>query len=192
MRIVQDTRSIYIIYNKELRRTKIGYSVNPVERIRTLQMQAGCDMKLIYHTRPVYNYTSLEAGMHEYFRDSRFLGEWFKIHFKRPLEVLKNMVGGYEVCKIITMFDNGLNPTEIAHKLDVSRSGVVKYLLSRGYLIKSRPIKVKKKKMKRIKKPPSQLSKYKSFMNAIKNKGNISSNQLQLMVDKNNAKRKKK
>lgn len=190
MRIVQDTRSIYIIYNKELRRTKIGYSVNPLERIKTLRLQGGCDMELIYCTKPVYDYGSLEAGMHEHFRDNRYLGEWFKIPFKNPLAVLRSMVNGYEVCKIITMFDNGLNSTEIAHKLDVSRSGVVKYLLSRGYFIKKKvqPVKPKKKKMKRINKPTDRLKPYKSLANAMK----ISSEQLQIMVDRNNDKRKKK
>ncbi|MCK5605286.1 GIY-YIG nuclease family protein [Candidatus Pacearchaeota archaeon] len=136
MKIKQDVKSVYIIWNEELKRTKIGFSDNVEKRFYNIMTQSGCRMKLIYHTKPIYNYAQVEYDMHQLFGDKRGIGEWFYIGYEKPVQRLKRMVIDKDVCQIIRHFESGKNPTKIANMIGVSRSGVVKYLNSKGYNLK--------------------------------------------------------
>ena len=136
MRIKQDTKSVYIIYNVEVKRTKIGYSSNIEQRLNSLRFQSWCGLRLIYNTKPIYNYADVEKNMHNLFSDRRVVGEWFNIDYKQAVIRLKALVSDDDVCRIVKSYESGKNATRIANSMGVSRSGVVKYLQGKGYMIK--------------------------------------------------------
>ena len=138
MKIKQDVRSVYIIWNEELKRTKIGFSDNVNKRFQNIMTQSGCRMRLIYYTKPIYNYAQVEGDMHKLFGDKRGIGEWFHTGFEKPVQRLKRMAMENQVCTIIKMFEKGNNSTIISKKIGVSRSGIVKYLNSKGYILKDK------------------------------------------------------
>jgi len=155
VKIQQDTRSVYIILNEENDRIKIGYSSDPNKRVAGLMTQSGCVLRLLYFTKPIYNYSAIEKCMHNLFHEERLIGEWFSANANIAIERLKSMSHNVKVCSIISKFEKGNNATVIAKQLNVSRSGVVKYLKSRGYMlapyeIKKIPIKNKKPPVKQI------------------------------------------
>ena len=135
MKIKQDVASVYIIQNLDLpKRVKIGFSKNVGERMKALRSQSGCEMKLLYKTKPIYNYAEVESDMHRIFDEYRRIGEWFHMNSKYAQARLKDMTSKSETCKIVKHFEDGRNATYIANALNVSRSGVVKYLKSKGYM----------------------------------------------------------
>lgn len=132
MKLDQDARSVYVILNKETNRVKIGYSRDPNKRVRALQHQGGCKMEVIYATKPIYEYAKIEGLVHERFRKQRYYGEWFSITTDAAVCSVQLISKKSEVCSITKRYESGVNPTKIAQKMKVSRSGVVKYLKSRG------------------------------------------------------------
>lgn len=136
MKIKEDVASVYIIQNIDLpKRIKIGYSNNVARRLSSLRSQSGCEMELVYKSKPIYNYGEIESGMHKIFIEYRGIGEWFHMNSNLAVNRLIDMTSSSEVCKIVKLFESGRNATYIAKEMDVSRSGIVKYLNSKGYMI---------------------------------------------------------
>lgn len=57
---------------------KIGFSVNPKERIKQIQINTEKELKILL---AVPGTIQTERDFHEYFDDVRIRGEWFDLHF---------------------------------------------------------------------------------------------------------------
>ena len=129
-------KCVYIIFNEELKRTKIGFSSNPEERLKNLMNQSGCRMRLIYNSHKISDFVAVEKDMHRLFADKRGIGEWFYMDWKKPKERMRVMVAGQ--CKIEYWYVNrNQSIIDISYKIGVSRKGISHYLKSKGHRIKS-------------------------------------------------------
>ena len=74
-----DTGYIYFIIQTPFNnRVKIGYSNNPLKRVK--QLQTGNPNRLtIYFATELVEYKDLERTMHDICKDLRMIGEWFEI-----------------------------------------------------------------------------------------------------------------
>lgn len=128
MKISDKTASIYVIQNLELDRVKIGYSNDPLKRFAGIRSQSGCEMKLYYSSMPILDYESVELVLHDFFDSHRGIGEWFNLHPDIAVSKIKEIIGDSELCDIVKFYNSGMNPTQIAGRLDVSRTAIIKYL----------------------------------------------------------------
>ena len=69
------SQETYIIYNSSTRLYKIGKSVSPEARLRSLECGAGCELKLV-GTFPI----DIERDLHTTFGSKRKIGEWFNLN----------------------------------------------------------------------------------------------------------------
>lgn len=70
---------IYVIKNPLNETVKIGVAQDVDKRIRQLQTGAGIELELIYKSIICSNAFAIERDVHEYFKEYRTFGEWFKI-----------------------------------------------------------------------------------------------------------------
>lgn len=70
-------KRIYIIYNESRDRFKIGFSKDPLKRLKTLQTGNDDTLKL-YYERDVKHYSKVEASLKRYFEPYKTIGEWFE------------------------------------------------------------------------------------------------------------------
>jgi hypothetical protein len=141
MRILEDTRCVYVILNLETSRVKIGVSNNVSKRVESLKSSSGCELKVIYHTFFLENPFGLEMKLHKLLKDYRYLGEWFTIDHERAVKLVQKLEKEHKLCEVCKMFNKPLNPTNIALELGVSRNCVVRHLSVRGFKIKEKKIK---------------------------------------------------
>jgi len=69
--------SIYVIYNEHRNRFKIGFSKNPLKRLKTLQTGNDDTIKL-YYEREVKHYSKVEAYLKRHYKEYKIQGEWFE------------------------------------------------------------------------------------------------------------------
>lgn len=67
---------VYFILDEDAKRVKIGYSTNPMKRLKNLQTGASGTLRLVCATP---GGAKLEAYFHEQFSPYRVNGEWFKL-----------------------------------------------------------------------------------------------------------------
>lgn len=77
-----DARNLYLIHNTIQNTLKIGISVNPNKRLRSLQTSTGDYLTLIFDIK---GKAHLEKELHKEFADLRLASEWFK-YDKRIIE----------------------------------------------------------------------------------------------------------
>ena len=70
-------KSIYIIYNESTDRFKIGFSKDPLQRLKSLQTGNDNIIKL-YYERKVIHYSKVEASLKRHYAPYRTSGEWFE------------------------------------------------------------------------------------------------------------------
>jgi len=70
---------VYIIQNKE-GYYKIGSTINPKERIRSIETQQGCKVEIISISEPRFDYIKKEIEIHKRFNHKRQLGEYFDLN----------------------------------------------------------------------------------------------------------------
>jgi len=186
---IRDTRKVYLIWNTEVEKMKIGISRNVKSRIRALRSIVGCELELYYATKFIGEFFELEGYMHEYFKDYRIMGEWFKIDKTIVLNVLKDAEMEYLECEIVKMFNGGLNATKIADKLGVSRTAVVKNLKSKGFHIKN---KVNKAEKRVLEKAPTAEEFFKKQKEDVIKKDAVTKLNIAAMVARNNEKMQNK
>ncbi len=81
----ENRRFLYIIHNKRNGLYKIGLSINPIKRERTLQAEEP-EIEIIETFKGGFE---LEKNIHNYFVNKRVRGEWFKLDDK-DISVLKD------------------------------------------------------------------------------------------------------
>lgn len=71
---------IYVIKNPLNETVKIGVAQDVDKRIKQLQTGAGIELELIYKSIICSNAFAIERDVHEYFKEYRTFGEWFKVN----------------------------------------------------------------------------------------------------------------
>ena len=175
MKLKRNTKSVYVILNKDNGRVKIGVSDNPEERIQSLMHQGGCMMSIMYKSHQISNANEVERNLHAMFVDKRFVGEWFNITPTEAIKMVRKLVKNRHDCKIVRDFESGMYVSEIARRNDVSRTAIVNYLHKKGYHPKDRSGVITKKNKYVAAKPHQETS-------------SIESSSLEKMVEINNAK----
>ena len=83
----EEKRFIYLILNKRNGLYKIGLSINPITREKTLQSEEP-EIEVIYTYKGGFK---IEKEIHNTFKDKRVRGEWFKLK-SEDLELLNNIL----------------------------------------------------------------------------------------------------
>lgn len=90
---------VYVIGNPLNFTFKIGITENVNSRIRSLVTQSGCPLyqMLLLELHSEYDEDSkyIECSLHEYFRNKRTFGEWFKLDVKDLIQI-RNLFYGIE------------------------------------------------------------------------------------------------
>jgi len=68
---------IYVIYNESTERFKIGFSKNPLKRLKSLQTGNDNVLKL-YYEREVKHHSKVETSLKRHFAPYQTSGEWFE------------------------------------------------------------------------------------------------------------------
>ena len=68
---------IYIIRN--INGYKIGSSINPKQRIRTIETQQGCNVEIIAISDKRYDYKIKENELHNLYKNKNIIGEYFNL-----------------------------------------------------------------------------------------------------------------
>lgn len=87
---------VYVIEN-EIGLIKIGTSINPGKRIKTIEGQTGLSITNKFLSPKCSNYYFIERVLHKRFDEARKHGEWFKANFN-------------EACKYLMMQEFDFNP----------------------------------------------------------------------------------
>ena len=81
---------VYVVYNPKTKLTKIGKSINPKSRIKSLALGAGCDLKELAIVR-VENCSQVENMLHKKFNHARRVGEWFKLNIAEKEAIVRDL-----------------------------------------------------------------------------------------------------
>ena len=84
------TGYVYIIEN-ENGKVKIGKSTNPKRRVMNIQSQSGYSIVNSHFSPPLYQYSELESYLHDIFKESRGIGEWFDISYKTVVSYFESL-----------------------------------------------------------------------------------------------------
>ena len=86
-----DTNSsyVYIIKNMDTGNIKIGVSNDVQKRLNTFRTGNDCQLELVYKSVVCSNSFSIESSVHEYFKDYRVRGEWFKVNESEVIRFLE-------------------------------------------------------------------------------------------------------
>lgn len=89
---IEDKGFVYVVYNPKTKLTKIGKSMNPKSRIKSLAFGAGCDLKELAIVR-VEDCSRVENMLHKKFNHARKVGEWFKLDIVEKEALIKELEG---------------------------------------------------------------------------------------------------
>lgn len=84
-------QSVYVM-ETESDLVKIGVSVNPKVRTKSISTQSGFKITREFHTKKYSNALALEKELHTFFKDCRVYGEWFKVDFDMAVNKVKQLV----------------------------------------------------------------------------------------------------
>lgn len=121
-------KCVYIFHNKLLGQIKIGISSNVKSRLGSIICSSGMEVDLYHSTKPILNYLEVENNIHEYFKNKRAIGEWFKIEPEIALEYIVSINHKFEVDPIYLEFEKNNNYNQIARHFGVSRPAIKKRL----------------------------------------------------------------
>lgn len=74
---------------------KIGYSVNPQKRVRTLGSSGPYTMRRFWISNPVKNASKLETLAHRHFKEHRVGGEFFTVAFDQTVEWIASQYANF-------------------------------------------------------------------------------------------------
>lgn len=110
-RKVKRPSCIYVMKNS-IGFVKIGVSLNPEHRAKSLQTGSCYQIVSLYFTEPCYNAYCLEKLAHDYFRSVKEYGEWYNCSF----EEAKNLVS--------ILFQNGAQLESIPNETKVTLNDI--------------------------------------------------------------------
>ena len=162
---IEQTKVIYVIYNPENERIKIGIATNLKSRISSIESSCGCRCELLYNTLPLKDALKYEKECHNRFDTDRHFGEWFNINKEDAISAVKEITQAAELDELTSNYINKEKTIlELSQMYGMSRQGIVKRLALSGiYHTKTRedtkgdlPLRgftKKQKAAKKIKKP---------------------------------------
>lgn len=83
---------IYVVEDDVSHRCKIGQSINPERRTRTILTQAGIKNGRVYISGRVANHADCEKFVHDSLRESRYYGEWFSCSFETAVATVNQII----------------------------------------------------------------------------------------------------
>lgn len=81
---------VYAIQNGNI--VKIGRSLRPEQRLKTIQTQGGFTTQTIFISKASSLYSKVEARCHEKLKRNRVFGEWFNLSFSDAVECIKQTI----------------------------------------------------------------------------------------------------
>lgn len=75
----QNCKVVYLLLNKDTGYIKVGITKNIIKRRRTLELQSGSFLTLIYVTEPLNRYSVIEHSFKQFYSKYKQQGEWFSI-----------------------------------------------------------------------------------------------------------------
>lgn len=126
-------QSVYVIYNPELKITKVGVSCDIRARISTLRADSGCLLELKYNTTLISNAKYVENKVHEYFKDQHKIGEWFHANHEDIIRYLNELEEHFTDDIIIADMRRLNNVSAVARAHNVSRAAILKRLKRAGF-----------------------------------------------------------
>lgn len=82
---------LYVIFNPDNNLFKIGITCNLKKRLKQLRSQSGCNLTIVQsfasNTEIDPCVTFVEKKLHEYYKNKRVSGEWFKLSFRDNVEI---------------------------------------------------------------------------------------------------------
>lgn len=88
---IKDTGHVYVVEDKEKGIVKIGKSANPKQRIRNIK-RAACAQGREYISHKVLSMSSFENKAHKALAEHHIANEWFKVSFKKAVEVVNSLL----------------------------------------------------------------------------------------------------
>ena len=76
-------------------RTKVGRSIKPEERRKTLEFGSGLRVTLEFCSDPILNASAVEAAAHVILADKRSIGEWFSVDAATAIGAVEKALSGY-------------------------------------------------------------------------------------------------
>jgi Meiotically up-regulated gene 113 len=95
---------VYCIYNRDMGVCKIGYSIDPMKRLKEIQTGFPYPLKLVWMQEGDTNY---ERELHNRFEHYRTYGEWFKI------AVLYKLIGSANETKRVSQQTEETKPLKM-------------------------------------------------------------------------------
>lgn len=129
---------VYVMYNKEVKRTKIGFAFNVEKRLNTIMNQSGCVITLKYKTKQIEHHAELESILHFMFQDFRGIGEWFNIEPDVIINRIKNIYIDESKCRIVSNYKKGLKIHQIVDRLKTPEQIIVRRLIQKGFKLTAR------------------------------------------------------
>lgn len=87
---------VYLLLNKDTEYIKVGITKDINKRQRTLELQGGSALTLIYVTEPINRYLLIEKSFKEHFKRYKKEGEWFNINYNEAVETLQFILQNLE------------------------------------------------------------------------------------------------
>lgn len=132
---LEKSQVVYLIYNPELKITKIGIASNVNTRFAQLKMSSGCNLELYYHSIPLINASIVEKVLHKIYEPDKKLGEWYYTDrdiLKNKLITTVEELGTND--KVVGDYLTGLSITEIAQANNVTRQAILRKIKALGVL----------------------------------------------------------
>lgn len=83
---------VYVVEDSESHRCKIGQSINPERRTRTILTQSGIKNGRVYISKQVVNHADCEKFVHNALKESRHFGEWFSCPFETAVDTVDRII----------------------------------------------------------------------------------------------------
>jgi predicted DNA-binding protein YlxM (UPF0122 family) len=127
---------LYVVYNHEFNRTKVGVSSDPEKRSASFRGATGCDIELVFSSLPMLHAVSVEIKVLDKFRSLRCkYGEWIHGHHEEVVEYAKSLCSDKDVDARCMMYINGMTISDIAREFEVSRQAILKHLKKHGVYV---------------------------------------------------------
>lgn len=145
----KDFGLVYIMYNQELNIIKIGKTRDIQQRIFTLSCASGCELTVVYTTKPVNDYSRIEKEAHIKFNEyRRSYGEWFNIESHKVIMFIGKLIDDKKEHPISKMYREGIGISDLSIKYNVSRAYITKLLKCWGVYKANKSICLLKKPRK--------------------------------------------
>ena len=130
---IEQPRVIYVIYNPENKRIKIGIATNLKSRISSIESSCGTRCELLYNTLPLKDALKYERECHNRLDKDRHFGEWFNINKKDAISTVKEITQAAEIDELTSNYVNKRKTIlELSQIYGMSRQGIVKRLALSG------------------------------------------------------------